>query len=110
MVAMIGLCSIMPTVEVMSNTISPERHTLIKSDGDLKVGDYMAWVNKFDGIQISVYSYANSCYNYYTIIKGEKYAVMKNSQYDPKSKSSLVEYRYTHYIQYLNRKYYFSIE
>ena len=106
-----GICTIMPTVKAMSNATAVETSICIHANADPKVGDYRAWAGSGPGahsISISVYSYANSCYNYYAVIDGETYAVRDNPDYGKYSNSG-IEYTKTHYVQYKNKRYYFSI-
>lgn len=109
--ATIGICYIMPAANAMSNAISAETYTCIQANADPKVGDYEAMTgsgSSFKSINIAVYSYANSCYSYYAIIDGEKYAVRKNPDYTG-SHTSGYSRAHTHYVQYKNDRYYFSI-
>ena len=107
---MAGICAIMPTVKAMSNATSVETSICIHSNEDPKVGDYIAVAGNAVGghsIKISVYSYANSCYNYYALINGETYVVRDNPDYKKGSKNR--KDQHTHYVQYKNDRYYFSI-
>ena len=108
MTAMIGICAIMPDVKAMSNTSLSETCYIGAQPKNVKVGDYVALGDGsvYDTISISVYFYPNNSYNYYAVVNGEAYAVRQNPDYN---RNGYGYERYSHYIQYKNKKYYFSI-